>query len=429
MSTPYSPNGQVTPVGEYILPQDVIDLVVAESVNNPFVVGADNVAWLMLLLFFAKNPKNFGAVGDGVASDQPAFTDMFDASESGAWYFIPPGTYRVTGNFVPPGGTVWVGLPGRSRIVLDHATNNFFTLANNDSMRFVDLQIEGMQTNTGTVFRAVGSGARVTLERCKVNQDHYLIGTLLNSTIQKATLGDCDVDSRVTGATLAMSAKVLEISGGEYEMAPGATTPMLGGADSSSRVKVIGAYFEQDSVLGDVAFISCNCDVTATSNTFNADSDDAESATYGFDLVGGLVHTSDNSFTNDTLLYRGYNTAARSDLQLLPYMLVESGAPALTLANYRRVYEVELSNTSPPTITQPRILFLGQRLTMCIKNATVGAWSGAFVIASQDSILDAGAAEFSDLLAGRVCVVEFVATTNLGDKCWMQAGASVQVPP
>ena len=48
MTTTYSPDGQTAPVDEYTFPQDVIDLVVVETVNNPFATAADNIAWLFL---------------------------------------------------------------------------------------------------------------------------------------------------------------------------------------------------------------------------------------------------------------------------------------------------------------------------------------------------------------------------------------------
>src|SRR5689334_15170262 len=98
MSTPYNPTGQVAPKDEYTLPQDVIDLVVAESVNNPFVVGADNIAWLLLMLSCSVSVKNFGAVGNLSADDTSAIQDAIDyACVNGGWVFFPPGSYRVTG--------------------------------------------------------------------------------------------------------------------------------------------------------------------------------------------------------------------------------------------------------------------------------------------------------------------------------------------
>src|SRR6476469_1478080 len=98
MTTTYTPDGQTVPAAAYVLPQDVIDLVVVESVNNPFVTSADNLAWLFLVTKNVASVKNFGAVGNGVADDGAAILAAiaYLTTLGGGLLLFPVGNYRTT---------------------------------------------------------------------------------------------------------------------------------------------------------------------------------------------------------------------------------------------------------------------------------------------------------------------------------------------
>src|SRR5690348_4391666 len=126
MTFPYSPDGQTEPVGEYTFPQDVIDLVVVETVNNPFATAADNIAWLFLAMGTTVSGKNFGAVGNGIADDAAEIQAAIDYVESKGFGIVifPPGEYRATVALEVPPNVALVGTRGESVLLHDSAAED-----------------------------------------------------------------------------------------------------------------------------------------------------------------------------------------------------------------------------------------------------------------------------------------------------------------
>ncbi len=430
MTTIYQPTGQVAPVPDYVLPQDVIDLVVVETVNNPFVTSADNIAWFALMFAATCSVKNFGAVGDGVANDTAAIQSALDAR---VFVFFPEGGYRVVGKLNVHKSAYLFGVRGNSYLFKDHATEHFFEFADNGTFaQFVDLGISGAQSNTGNVFRSTGTRVNLVFRGCDVNSDGLLIGKLINGTTQTVLIdGACSFKSRSTEAAYAISADRIAIQpGARLEMAPAATFPLLA---SGTQLVIDGPRLIHVSTLGDLAFVDCATGVVLASNVIIDVNDSAAGGpTYGFKLNNGLLKTKNITLAGDALLYQfSAPAAAGSDLELRPTVIVADGNASFGLPYGVRMASIDASNAAPPHIELPRILFPGQLFTAIVQNGSVGDWSGAFVLTAHigEGILDAGASEFSDLRQGRACAVSFFAADHFGGLIWIQAGASAQVPP
>lgn len=427
MTTTYTPDGTIAPTEEYVLPQDVIDLVVVETVNNPFVTGADNIAWLLVMFAATCSVKNFGAVGDGVANDTAAIAAAFAARK---FVFFPEGTYRTTAPVAVRAGTLAFGVRGKSIVLLDHATNHFFTFADDDTFaQFRDLKIEGLQANSGNVFRSTGARVSIDLQFCLVNQNLLLQGRLVNVDYWNVSGGA--LVSRYTGSAYSLSGDRFTIDNCAVEMAPAAIFPLIGNQGSGSRATLTNNYFSRASTVGG-SFIDLSIGSTvAEGNTFDV-TEVSGGLTYAYKVNGGLAQVSGNVFKNDAYdMQFSLRLAKGSRFEMRPCETRVGTGATITCDNGLESEVIEATNAAPPSIALPRIVFEGQRFTALITNGSIGNWSGAFVLTAQvgDGILDAGAAEFTDLLAGRVCAVTFVAADHFGDVIWQQAGASAQVPP
>ncbi len=430
MTTIYTPNGQTSPEPDYVLPQDVADLVVVETVNSPFTTSANNIAWLLLMLVNQCSVKNFGAVGDDTANDTAAINAAIAACP---FVYVPAGLYRHTGLTVGR-SCVLFGVNGSSSLRLDHPTNDYFSMPNGDTvLQLRDVSVRGKQNNSGTVFATSGVNVKVIAERCAINQDHYLLGRLASASLAGVQLNDCDTSSRYTGAAYSLPVAQGGISGGKLEMAPAATFPVIGPVDGASRVQLSDVYFWQISTLGGLAFVDCGIgQIAANGCTFSVDDSGAGSGTFAFRINGAKVNTSGITLIGCSNYQFATKAADGSRLELIPTALLQTADASFTLSNGVETIAVDASNAAPPnTAILPRILFNGQRFTMIMQNGSAGNWSGPFVVAAQfgDGILDAGAGEFSNLPQDKACAVSFVAANYFGDDLWIQSSASVQVPP
>jgi hypothetical protein len=430
MTTTYTPTGQIVPVPEYVLPQDVTDLVVVETVNNPFTTAADNIAWLLLMLLDSCSVKNFGAVGDDTTDDTAAINAAIAARP---FVYFPTGLYRHTGLTVVR-SCVLFGVNGSSSLRLDHATNNYFSLPNGDTvLQLRDVSVRAKQNNIGTVFAAASvPNVKVTADRCTINPEHYLLGRIANTLLAGVQLNDCDTSSRYTGSGYSLPVAQGGVRGGKLEMAPAATDSVIGPIDSASRVHLSDVYFWQISTLGGISFVDCGIgQIVSDGCTFSVNDAGAGSGTFAFRINGAQVHVS-----NITLIvcnnYQFATKAAHgSRLELIPVEKLQSSASSFTLYNGVETIVADATNSAPVHVALPRILFDGQRHTVIVQNGSGGNWSGPFVLTAQagDGILDAGSGEFNNLPQDRACAVSFVAADYFGDVIWIQSCASVQVPP
>lgn len=118
----------------------------------------------------------FGAVGDGVANDGPAFQAAFDAAyPTGGTIFVPPGRYSIQSgifaNFLHGGSHVTFQGSGSASVIVAQAPSaNLFVVANVDALFVVrDLVFEGIPAqglyDCALVLMAAYCGLAV-VERC-----------------------------------------------------------------------------------------------------------------------------------------------------------------------------------------------------------------------------------------------------------------------
>jgi hypothetical protein len=425
MSTPYNPTGQVPPTDEYTLPQDVVDLVVAESVNNPFVVGADNIAWLLLAFATSRSLKNYGAVGDGSTNDTVAIQN---AATAGGLIYVPDGTYRTTGDIAVPavGATFW----GPGTIAIDHPTNHFFVCASDDTkLKVIDVSIEGQQLNSGNIFRATGADCSLSLTRCNVNTSEFLTGRL---TVGFDAVSVAAEDSRlVSGYTLSafwLSATRLKVDGGRVFAAPGATVPLVGNSGSGGRVNLSNVRFSQAATgPGGASFVDVSTGKTiAVGCSFDVDSSGAGGATYAFKLNGGQLNNSGCAFDGDCLPYLfGLPCASGSIVQPGPGILFNAAADA-TIAIPDGAASVRITSTVSvaPEVRLPNTLSEGQPFSVSLFNGGGSTWSGevAWKKADGTQALTEDTTVFAGLEVGESFTMSFVVVEIASGLYWQQVG-------
>lgn len=110
------------------------------------------------------NVKSFGAVGDGVANDTPAFTAAMAASTA---VYVPPGTYKITSTLAVPNNTTLYGA-GRGTSKLLHAFNgDMMTLGNYSGLSGLWLDGQG-GTYTGQGVVINNGVGRQTITNCRI---------------------------------------------------------------------------------------------------------------------------------------------------------------------------------------------------------------------------------------------------------------------
>jgi hypothetical protein len=414
------------------LPQDVIDLVQVETVNNPFVTAADNIAWLLLMFRGWGSVKNFGAVGNGVADDTAAIQDAIDACEAagGGVVFLPEGTYRHTG-IVCPSVVILVGLPGKTYLAIDDASADSITMGAGTAGTLgvtVGITFEAQQANTGAVLKgdAANLGKWLML-RCSVNQLALLLTGRLVSASHDVTISGGDWVSAKTTATGAYNTDTLRLVGGlRMTMAPAATATLISPA---------GELFARDvafvhvSTVGGVSFIGANSGTTVDVANCTCSVNDASAgdSTTFIDVNGGLLKTSNNAIRGNAIYYKLTATAAdESDLELLPVRNYAPGSDTVTISNDARSAMVEFTSGGNPTITLEDGLFYGQTLDLCFLNSTGGDYSGV-AMQPAPNIYRNGVTWNTSVDNGDMGTGRFSWQEIDGDGYWVQVGAAEAV--
>src|SRR5690349_4073191 len=382
MTTTYSPDGQTAPVDEYTFPQDVIDLVVVETVNNPFATAADNIAWLFLAMGTTVSVSNFGAVGNGIADDAAAIQAAIDYVETKGFGIVvfPPGTYRATVALDVPPSVMLLGVRGESVLSHDSAGDNVLDFSGSATKLNVvqGLSIEGAQANTGDVFACDGA-ARVTLIDCTVNASgSNLAGYILHSTFggTVAKILDCNIVAVKTGRCYSVtgSGSLLKVVGGKLTMAGAATLPMIGADGGGARYELWGVEFTQASaVTAIVSFVNGDagpgCMIGCRFNVTDAGALDFTCALRSSNTY--IWETRANNFNTLQVVYELVSTwTVGTDLQLLPHLRTTMSLVDKDIGNQYRSVLVESTNaTDPPALTLDEGLFIGQRLHITVYNA------------------------------------------------------------
>ncbi len=425
MTFTYTPTGLVAPVPDYVLPQDVLDMVVVETVNNPLISGADNVAWLLLLLNSTRSIANYGAVAGGVVDNtaiiQQAIDDQHTAG--GGIVYVPKGRYRCNGTLSIPNDVSLRGAPRGSILALNHATANMFTIAESFRGSFVDLSLEGDQANTGNVFDCQ-TAAELLAVRVRVNfAASNLQGKLINTTSSSGQVNpifeDCTVATFLIGSS-PIRAALTTINRGRWTLPPGADRPFV--EDTIGSVVASGATFAQIPTTGSVAFFSANSGsggfVSLTGCRFDVAAGGG-SPTYAVDILGGKLITADNDFDSVVPYRLGGVAVAGSVLQLLP--LEDLGSTAATTIDaadgYASSWTRITATFSVITFNLPNILFIGQQYVAINQNGSGSNQTTTYVPQGSDTAIcdDVGPDG-----GGRTMRSTFLAIDRGGNPTWVQ---------
>ncbi len=382
MTTTYTPDGLTPPVASYILPQDVIDLVVVETVNNPLVTSANNLAWLLLLSKKIINVLNYGAIGDNTADDGAAILAAIAALDGEGILFLPPGAYRSTVEISWPCGVIVVAAPGRSRLRLDSPTEGAVSITNGASSNtsFVfGLSIVGNQVTTGKLVHLPDDGGkRVTFSQCVLDGTNFRGEVYLDEGDSQLFLQSCVTTSGKisSGQALLSATGSISINGGSATVAPGAIDDLIA-TGVGQQTEMHGVTLTHLSAsASNIAFISgfgtviaegCICDTdqasgsTSLVRTFNG----TIAQIYGNDFNGH------HAAICPAVLQAGF--CARGSRIELNHILVVDEATSTTITIPDGYEEVVLncSAASSPDLTFPAGLFPGQVFRLTYFNAGV----------------------------------------------------------
>lgn len=436
MSTTYTPDGQ-TKHTSVTLPQDVINDVVVGTVNPPFQRLADNCAWLLLQADNIRNVANFGATGDGSTDDLVALDDAEAelAAAGGGTLLLGAGRFRITNKFQFSASVSLMGIPGLTTIVIDSPTAACVERktggADTQSNYIYGINIEADQTDTGAAIEVNGlSGLQIV--RCGVNtEDTKLTGYVLNVSAGAPIVQiESKLVSAKTDPAAAFACSRWDVFGGEIVMAPAASADLINCTDFSG----FGTLFSQVSTgAGGFAFFNAANAWAVKLNgcKFDVDDSGAGAGTYAIDLhTGATVITSGNDFRTVGLYkYTSGPLTDDSDLQLIPsYSQATIHGTTITLADgYGSAY-FSSDNGTEPTVTLPRILFIGQVFQAVIRNVSGGPWAGSVLFGGQGSndvyVQGTGLDGVTNFLSlGWVAVFK----ADESRYAWVQQGLAVQV--
>lgn len=432
MTTPYTPTGQVLPVDEITLPQDVIDLVVVETVNNPLVASADNTAWLLLMLSNAVSVKNFGALGNGLTDDTAAIQAALDriAVFAGGYVFFPYGDYRVLAELTVPENVTLIGVEGSATITKDHATNHWFNVTNSTTFRIQGLRLEAAQANTGRLVQINGSSVDLIIDRCTINANvnHYHQGQLTRNTVHSVSIRNTIAYSRfVSASSYWLSAGLIDIVGAcELNMAPAAGFPMVGNTGGTSRVNLDGVSFSQVSTVGGISFVDASTGETwAESCKFLVDDSGAGLGTSALKIGGGgVLHTANNGFEGCAAYEFGSPAGSGSDLQTVRSNAPIESSGAANIPDGLACVRIVDDGSVAPDVTLPNTLCQGQALDVSLFNGGVSTWSAEVEWKKKNGTqaLTEDTTVFAGLAPGESFTLRFAVVEIAGALYWQQVG-------
>lgn len=391
MTIIYTPDGQTPIDQDYTLPQDVIDDVVVETVNQQFTRAADNIAW-MLLAQQHFSPFNFGAVGDGAADDTAPVQAAFDAAGAvGATVNLAGGTFRVTDTL-----DCYANVPVRDgALVMDQAGGVDYFLSFDDGSsdnwcEWSDVRLSHMQENTLVIY-VPNDTIKLSMARCYINA----VGTANAALVYMAA--GCELvldDCHVTGPAVSSSACIaafgtrVTMRGGSFTAATGFAGVLTSGA--SGTLSLDGVTFNVSAANGctcvDVAGArvvadGCIFDAGTTSNNIafasSMPANDAQLIERGSLFIGG-------SLGGDSAIipYSFANPLALgSSVDLYPTFVTATSGNTHTVPASYRTYSLRSTDNEPPVVTFDPPLFAGQTMDFLLGNADTDPWSGLIVLA------------------------------------------------
>lgn len=441
MSVVYTPTGLVTHAS-LTLPSDG-DPAVAASVNAAgFQYLADNTAWLLLQGSNVYNVRNYGAVGDGVTDDRPAFLAAMAAAAggfAGGIVYVPAGRFFLSNGFAWDGSVSMIGDGFESTLLLGHASANFFNISVGGSnahtaIRIANLCLGATVSNSGTIFVSGGSSSNLIVSNVLVNGGYVsnLDGRIYEnaSDFNTTTFVDCRITCRSSGLAfnLASDVATLNMFGNLIRMPATFATALV---RLVGKGVIVGNQFDlsahasgADPVAIQVSSAGSKPAVITGNTFFSAASGPTKYALSW--ILNAAVFASGNAYYAVNRFYPALQQLlSGSYVELLPTNKVSLTGNAYTLSDGIRSQSVRFGPTSPsPTITLPAIMFPGQVIDITIWNASGNTWGFSvanYGFKSTQPTLGTNTGATATFVAGD--------PTVLGSFSWVQVGEWAEIAP
>jgi hypothetical protein len=340
------------------------------------------------------NVKTYGAVGDGVASDQAAFSAALAAAAAagGGNVYVPPGTHRLTAGLTWDARVNLVGVPGQSIITLDNATERLLTFDTASSAEmpclFFGVSFQTTQMNSATVVR-LDAATRLRCVACIFNNSATSIGIALQiNTTSLCTLEAINCFFKIQSATLgtltcngAHTSKVT-FDNCQWQLPAAYDGYTIDARSSATTAILLVKDCVWDAVTnataGTYRAVRCqNGNIRLTGNQMD------DGFTFAFVLEPtstSLVFANDNSVrysgsAAEEKLYSVTGTISPGSELEMPGVFRDTITTTATVPNGHRLVQYRGSSTVP-TITLPTGYFPGQRLVILLKNESGNTWGG-----------------------------------------------------
>lgn len=351
-----------------------------------------NALSVMSGVFF--NVKTYGSVGDGVASDQAAFTAAVAAAVAagGGNVYVPPGTHRLTAGLTWDARVNLVGIPGKSIITMDHATERLLTFSSASSALmpclFFGITFQTAQTNSATVVR-LDEATRLRCVACTFNDSATSIGI----AVQVNTTSSCSLEAvnclfKIQSTTLgsltcaANHTSKINFTGCRWILPAtfsGDCINARSSVEATPELMVSGCSFDATTNITAGAFYAVRAQngyITLTDNR----ADSAFARMFALVPTGlSVVRAQGNTVNSGTAFVPQQLYSVTGDLSTgsaleTPGVIRTTIGAIATAADAHQLIEY-VGNSTDPTITMPALLFPGQRLSITFLNSSGGAWA------------------------------------------------------
>lgn len=358
----------------------------------------------------------------GVADAQPAIEAAASAANAaGGVLIIPGGAYRLDAGLTHYPGLHILGDPGRTTLLINHATANVFNCsgASSGAAGLVDgIMFEGLVANTGNIFYNPGGVAvRQIVRNCMMNHANLQGRFFYGLADSHWRFDDCDVTIAGTGGT----SDAYRQDGGDAKLTIRGGKITLPNTYSSHALYGIGGWTSIDgteivngggaSARSLLQYNSTTYFQRATNLLFTG----GNANVFALSWVANVQLVSHGHQFDTTADVTPYSSAGmlsgKSRVELLPHRVQSDAGTSVAVLNkgYRAV-ALNLSSATAPTLTLSDGLYDGQPLTLLVRNTHgTTAWVAQFLITGSSGALHVtGTSPHPTLPFGNSCKLDLI---------------------
>lgn len=380
-------------------------------------------------LFFNVKSPAYGAVGDGVTSDQAAIVAAHAAAVAagGGIVFFPAGTYRLTTTLTWDQRVAMTGVgPNLSTIAMDAAGTSTLLFSSaftgTNVVRIRGLSFSALQTNSAVIINCTAL-AVLDIEECVFAPTALHTGRHITYAAGGSLfVSRCVLNMRASNPSIsddhAASLTVCRIIDNHFYTPATFNGHMV---KLRGQLWIEGNNFDASTNLTSGTFNTLEIGTTAGNKIFVRGNKFLTSGVQavGVNVTGGVVLcASDNAFDAAiTAKYAVSTVLADGSCVELPFTSASATAGSLTSSII-----LSSSSTSAITIELPRILHVGQHCDVIVYNASGSNWGSScgFTYSGGTVKTAASLLALNTLTYGSV---RFVAHSSV---LWVQEGAAVE---